>query len=591
MNASYMLVRRVCLKEVCMRAKELARVAMTALMLCCISNAASSQQLPTRTWVAVNGPTGTALHSIAGLAIDPVSPSTVYACASDSAGGIFKTTDSGASWVQLALPVGLFCSGGITIDPLQPNVVYAGSMCYGAFCNWGVLKSTDGGATWNNVLPRLVRWIAITPDSTVVYVVQRSVGPQGLQKSTDGGSFWSASLPLPTTAPLAFLLDPQSATTLYVGAASGVYKTTNSGESWTGPYGNANGLTNTYVRTLLANGRALYAGTNGGVFVSTNGGESWALAGTGTTGRVVNSLAIDPGTPSTMYAGASDGILVTTDSGQSWNPLASWNGAASIVLVEPSASHGVYSVSYGISRSVDTGASWETRNNGLEKREVWSLAFEQSDPTRLFAGLSPGVFALDLPSATWQETGPRSGKVWTFALAKPDLMYAGVFCNGVYRTIDGGVTWTQQINGMTVQCVEGLVTDPTSPTTVYASTNDGLFKSIDGGDSWTSINNGTQPTSGTRRDFQALAIDPVTPTILYAGGTTPDNAVYRTTDAGGTWILTGKLPSPETGLQDPMESRCGSTEPVDSLCHRRCGVQDDGQRSELEYGRTGGEVR
>jgi hypothetical protein len=84
------------------------------------------------------------------------------------------------------------------------------------------------------------------------------------------------------------------------------------------------------------------------------------------------------------------------------------------------------------------------------------------------------------------------------------------------------------------------VVDYSSPSTVYASTNNGVFKSVDGAASWTALE--IPASSGTRRDYQALAIDPVTPTTLYAGGVLPSH-VYKTIDGGATWTPTGTFPT------------------------------------------------
>ena len=73
-----------------------------------------------------------------------------------------------------------------------------------------------------------------------------------------------------------------------------------------------------------------------------------------------------------------------------------------------------------------------------------------------------------------------------------------------------------------------LAIDPATPTTLYAGTASGVFKSTDGGGSWRAVNAGL-----TALHVRALALDPATPTTLYAG--TYGGGVCKSTDGGGSW--------------------------------------------------------
>ncbi len=94
--------------------------------------------------------------------------------------------------------------------------------------------------------------------------------------------------------------------------------------------------------------------------------------------------------------------------------------------------------------------------------------------------------------------------------------------------------------------ISALAIDPSNPATLYAGTSGGrVFKSTDGGKSWT-FKVGLTPTSAIQASVHALAIDPSAPTTLYAatGYFDPDHfrfdgGVYKSTDSGGTWVATG----------------------------------------------------
>src|SRR5207245_11580969 len=112
-------------------------IPIVVILGCPISAGAAAAQ--SGTWVS-NGPEGGTIHA---LAIDPQTSSTLYA--GTSGGGVFQSTDGGASW--RAINTGL--TGGevraLVIDPQTPSTLYAGTS------GRGVFQSTDGGASWRAI--------------------------------------------------------------------------------------------------------------------------------------------------------------------------------------------------------------------------------------------------------------------------------------------------------------------------------------------------------------------------------------------------------------------------------------------------------
>jgi len=307
---------------------------------------------------------GIGLINVSALAIDPLTPTTVYAGTGTfdmgALGGVFKSTDGGVSWNATGSLTGIVWS--LAIDPLTPTTVYAGTLGYDSFDTepgslGGVYKSTDGGASWNAVAlidpgPFTycspcggVSALAIDPltpttisgvtaamtvyfdDGSFLYTV-----PGYVLKSTDGGASWSRGL----SNVSALAIDPLTPNTLYAGVYdeaandSAVYKSTDGGASW-----NATGLTGVVGVLSLAidplTPATLYTGTYGGVYKSTDGGASWnAIGPTGVGGVLV--LAIDP-TPTTLYAGTgTSGVYKSTNSGVDWRPTGpiTWSHVSSV---------------------------------------------------------------------------------------------------------------------------------------------------------------------------------------------------------------------------------------------------------------------
>jgi hypothetical protein len=123
---------------------------------------------------------------------------------------------------------------------------------------------------------------------------------------------------------------------------------------------------------------------------------------------------------------------------------------------------------------------------------------------------SLALAAVNLPAGAgpWATGGPFGGTVRCLGLdpSDPAIVYAGTDRNGVFKTINGGLSWSAAGEGLPGWDVNAIAVDPALPSTVYAGTW-GVYKSTDGGSSW-------RATGLTRVMIDALAIDPANPLIL-----------------------------------------------------------------------------
>ncbi|WP_243370529.1 choice-of-anchor D domain-containing protein [Geotalea sp. SG265] len=125
----------------------------------------------------------------------------------------------------------------------------------------------------------------------------------------------------------------------------------------------------------------------------------------------------------------------------------------------------------------------------------------------------------------WTSLGPWNGDVECLLAIPPSTIYAGTHSGGVFKSSDGGVTWSAANNGLGNPTVLALVADPAQPATIYAGTYDsGIYKTTDGGSSWARLS--AAPATGF-----ALGVDPVG--TIYAG--TFGNGIYKSSDGGVTW--------------------------------------------------------
>src|SRR3989449_3269469 len=301
-----------------------AALASVLAMLC--SASVNSVSAGARTWTGI-GPEG---GDIRVLAIDPKAPESLYAGTED--GGIFKSTNGGASWkpLKVGLPAVNVSVYALAIDPAFPRTIYAGIKFYGLF------KSTDSGESWtaaNTGLPRSSTVNALAIASSLTETVYAATFG-GLFKSTNGGKSWStvsaalprlqrsADVPVEFKRVTILAVDSTNPTTLYTGTdADGVFKSTTAGQSWSAVN---KGLTNTFIETLVVDPRTpntLYAWTRIGwtaglLFKTTDGGKSWSPIGGGLPSTYPSRLVSDPLSPTTLYAGTKRNGLFKSTNGE-----------------------------------------------------------------------------------------------------------------------------------------------------------------------------------------------------------------------------------------------------------------------------------
>ena len=274
----------------------------------------------------------------------------------------------------------------------------------------------------------------------------------------------------------------------------------------------------------------------------------WRSIGPFRGGRT-RAVAGVPGDPATLYIGVCDGgVWRSTDYGRVWTPIFDDQPTQSIgaIAVAPSDPDRLYvatgeglqrpdlSVGNGVYRSDDAGATW--RNTGLgDGQQIPALAVDPTNPDRVFAAVLGHPY------------GPNDER-------------------GVFRTTDGGATWEKVLFLDVDTGAYDVDLDPANPNVVYATFwqgrqgpweygndygggNGGIFKSTDGGESWAKLGGGLPETITSAN----LAIAPSRPQRLYALLATTlssdyqsgdGQALYRSDDAGATWVSVTDDPRP-----------------------------------------------
>jgi photosystem II stability/assembly factor-like uncharacterized protein len=507
--------------------------------------------------IASSGFTGAYVLS---LAIDPASPTTLYA---GTYGGVFKSVDGGANWAAASVGLTSTYSAALAIDPLTPTTLYVGTS------GGGVFKSVDAGASWSatGLATGSVNALAIDPANPATLYAGGSMGIL-MMKSVDGGANWSAADGGLFQQPMSIAIDPAASSTVYAGTNNRLYRSLDAGLTWAqhGP-GDWPSLG---VRSVAIHASNVYMGASGGVFRSMDSGANWAMANTGLTNSTVRALVIDPVSPSTVYAGIqAGGIFKSNDAGMHWSAVNTGLTVTDIraLTMDPSTPTTLYAGTWsgGIYKSVNGGASWTPSNSGMTTFTVLALAINPAAPAVLYAATNIGVFKSTNGGAAWlpASTGLPAEYVYSLAIdpTSPSTLYAGLNSGGIYKSTDAGASWTVSRSGgevaplvvdsaATVYAAErsvgllkstdggaswvsaqpglpaapyALAIDPTTPSTLYAGASDGVFKSVDGGAHWSAAKTGLANIA-----LYSLAVDPVTPTTIYAG--TLGSSVFKSTN-------------------------------------------------------------
>jgi photosystem II stability/assembly factor-like uncharacterized protein len=266
-------------------------------------------------------------------------------------------------------------------------------------------------------------------------------------------------------------------------------------------------------------------------------GMRWRLIGPYRGGRTVAAVGVH-GRPTTLYIGVNNGgVWKSTDFGRVWQPIFDDQPTGSIgaIAVAPSDPNTIYvgtgeglqrpdlSTGDGVYKSTDGGATW--RNMGLaDGQQIAQIVVDPTDANRLFVAV----------------------------IGHP---YGANDTRGIFRSTDGGATWSKVLYKDANTGGMDVVLDPANPQTVFAvlwsarqapweigsswtiSANNGLFKSTDGGTTWRQITSGL-PTAAEGLGRIGLAVCQGTPSRMYAViGANTGGGLYRSDDGGESWRL------------------------------------------------------
>jgi photosystem II stability/assembly factor-like uncharacterized protein len=474
---------------------------------------------------------------VVDIAVDTKQPGTWYVAA--ASGGVWKTTNGGASFNPIFDGQSSYSIGCITIDPNDHLVVWVGSgennsqrsVAYGD----GVYKSVDGGKSWTNMglkTSEHIGKILVDPrDSDTVYVAAQGPlwsagGDRGLYKTTDGGKTWKAVLTVSeNTGVTDVAMDPRNSDVLYAasyqrrrhvwtlingGPESALYKSTDGGANWKklsaglpkeemGRIGIA--IAPTEPDTVYALVEAARGG--GGFFRSKDGGANWEKRGKYNTGsgQYYQEIFVDPDDPERLYS--MDVFLqVTEDAGKTWHNLGErFKHVDNHALwIDPAnTSHLFVGCDGGLYETWDRGATWMFKPN-LPITQFYRVSVDNDKPFYNVFGGTQDNFSLGGPSRTitnhgirnedWFVTNGGDGFETVVDPEDPNIIYAEAQHAGIVRfdkksgeVVDIQPQPASGEDPLRFNWDSPLMISPHSHTRLYLAAQR-LFRSDDRGNTW-----------------------------------------------------------------------------------------------------------
>ncbi len=515
------------------------------------------------------------------LLIHPTEPNVIYAAG--VAGGVWKTINGGQTWAPVSDLIANIAVCSLAMDPKNPEVIYAGTgegyFNIDGVRGAGIFKTTDGGRNWVQLAGtttidfHFVNRLVISPNNNLrIYAATQT----GVWRSNDGGASWVQVLK-PTEDQFGGCLDLVIRTdkqTDYLFASVGtfrqatVYRNRDAGGSgeWE-PVLSEQGMGRTSLAIAPSNQDVIYALSTGrkpgimelnglrAVYRSTGGGESgsWVARVEGDNSTKLNRLLL-----------ANAIIATLNECGFGKNDFYSQGWYNNVIAVDPLDSDRVWVAGTDLFRSDDGGLNWgiashwwaDTNVNQYAHADHHAIVFHPKydglNNKTMFVANDGGVFRTDdarafVARGDTATCNPAAGGVrWTalnhnygvtqfyHGLPFPDGVryFGGTQDNGTLIGTDAAGTngWREIYGG------DGgyVAIDPTNPDVLYAeNTSVSIKKSTDGGSTFSASTLGL--SFGDTLFIIPFAMDPSNPQVLWTGSI----PIHRTVDGAAHWKLVG----------------------------------------------------
>lgn len=558
-------------------------------------------------WRSVGPDRGGRSQAVAGSAARPLE----YYFGADG-GGLWKTTDGGATWrPDTDGQIHSSSVSAVAVSASNPDIVYIGTgetaLRGDIIQGDGVYKSTDAGKTWKHMGledTQAISRIRIDPSNpNTVYAAAfgHPYGPspdRGVYKSTDGGQTWKKVLYRnDRCGAVDLVIDPHQPNVLYAtiwdayrtpwtlssgGPGSGLFKSTDAGETWTEITRNPGlpqGILGKIMVTVGANSNRVYAmveAKDGGLFQSNDAGATWKLVNSDHKIRqrafYFSTIQADPTVPDRIYAMNVE-FYRSDDGGKTFDLMHTPHPDHHDLWIASNDSNRMIAADDGgAAVSVDGGETWTTHDYptaqfyhvALTSTFPYDVCGAQQDDGSICVPSRPGSFdKRALPSSGTYSIGDSEAGYVATDPKNPDLFYIGDQAGVIWR-YDHKADETRAItvyplyfSGMSAavlperwQWTFPVVFSPLDPNLLYTSSQH-LFKTTDEGQHWESISPDltlhapktlgdsggpiTKDQNGPEIYGTIFTIAPSRFDVNTIWTGSDDGLVYLTRDGGKTW--------------------------------------------------------
>ncbi len=418
--------------------------------------------VPTTTWARGQG-------RINWIEVDPNNQNIVYI--GTPAGGIWKTIDAGNTWTPLSDELVSLGVSGIAIDKTNSNVIYisTGDRASSHTTSIGVLKSTDGGKTWNTTGLTFspneeirTSEIAICPSNNQILFCASS---KGLYRSTNGGINWTLLYEGVSFSSGSIRFKPNDPATVYVTSSRSLYKSTDYGVTFSVI---TTGLpTSTNIGRMIldvtpADNNVVYVMTAStstnfqGIYKSTNSGTSFAKT-SNITDIFENeqafydlALCVSDSNPNEIFTGCLN-VWKSTDGGNSMSKINQWNNYseaythADIHFLRFINGKLYCGSDGGIYVSNDSGNIFTDKTAGLQISQFYKISIPKTASSKIVGGLQDNG-GYSFVDNNWNNFMGADGMEAAISQLNPNLSYSFIQYGRWLYFSDNGVEFKSAIN-------------------------------------------------------------------------------------------------------------------------------------------------